>query len=225
LTETTADAAHETVEEALREQLSKALGGVRGVVEAAVPTAGFTVAYLLSHQLKPSLIIGIGSALVLLAARVVQKSTPQFVLNSLVGIAIAAFFALRSGKAQDAFLPGILYNAGYAVAMLISILTRWPVVGFMIGAVTTHDPFAWRRDPAIVRLCSRLTWFLLIPCLVRVAVQWPLYLAGQVGWLGATKIALGWPLQVAGLAAMVWVLARGRTPMAAATSAGAEQVS
>jgi len=111
--------------------------------------------------------IGIGSALVLLAARVAQRSTPQFVLNSLVGIGIAAFFALRSGKAQDAFLPGILYNAGYAVAMLISILTRWPVVGFMIGAVTTHDPFAWRRDPAIVRLCARLTWLLLIPCLSR----------------------------------------------------------
>ncbi len=226
MTETTAEAsAHDTVEEALREQLSKALGGVRGVIEAAVPTAGFTVAYLVTHQLKLSLIIGIGSALVLLAARLVQRSTPQFVLNSLVGIGIAAFFALRSGKAQDAFLPGILYNAGYAVAMLISIVTRWPVVGFMIGAVTTHDPFAWRRDPAIVRLCTKLTWFLLIPCLIRVAVQWPLYLADQVGWLGATKIALGWPLQVAGLAAMVWILARGRTPMAGTASAGAEQVS
>jgi len=205
---------HETVEQALRAQLSKALGGVRGVIEAAVPTAGFTIAYLIGHQLKPSLVIGIGSALVLLIARVVQRSTPQFVLNSIVGIVIAAFFALRSGKAQDAFLPGILYNAGYAVAMLVSILVRWPIVGFMIGAVTTQDPFGWRRDPAIVRLCSKLTWFLLIPCLIRVAVQWPLYLGGQVGWLGATKIALGWPLQVAGLAAMVWILARGNTPMA-----------
>ena len=215
MTEVSAEtAAHETVEEALREQLGKALGGIRGVIDAAVPTAGFTVAYLLTHQLKLSLAIGVGAALVLLAARLVQKSTPQFVLNSLVGIAVAAFFALRTGKAQNVFLPGILYNAGYAAAMLLSILTRWPVVGFMIGAVTTHDPFAWRRDPAIVRLCSRLTWLLLIPCLIRVAVQWPLYLADQVGWLGATKIALGWPLQVAGLAAMVWILARGHTPMA-----------
>src|ERR1700738_2866461 len=99
--------------------------------------------------------------------------------------------------------------------MLLSILVRWPVVGFLIGSVT-GDPTAWHKDPAIVRLCSRLTWLLLIPCVLRVAVQWPLYLAGQVGWLGASKLALGWPLQVAGLAAMVWVLARGRTPMATA---------
>jgi hypothetical protein len=85
-------------------------------------------------------------------------------------------------------------------------------VGFIIGSVT-GDPTAWRRDPGIVKLCSRLTLLLLIPCLVRVVVQYPLYLAGQVGWLGADKVTLGWPLQVAALSAMVWVLARGRTPM------------
>jgi hypothetical protein len=36
-----------------------------------------------------------------------------------------------------------------------------------------------------------------------------------VGWLGASKLLLGWPLQIAALAAMVWVLTKGRTPMPA----------
>jgi hypothetical protein len=118
---------------------------------------------------------------------------------------------MRSGKAEDVFLPGILYNGAYATAMVLSIVTRWPLVGFMIGSVT-GDPTGWRKDPAIVRLCSKLTWLLALPCVVRVVVQWPLYLAGQVGWLGVTKIALGWPLQVAALAGMAWVLGRGHTP-------------
>lgn len=204
--------AHQTVEDAVRAQLSKALGGVRGVIEAAVPTAGFTIAWIVTEQLKLSLGIGAGMAVVLLIARLAQKQTPQFVLNSLFGIAIAAFFALRSGKAEDAFLPGILYNAAYAAGMLVSILVRWPVVGFIIGSVT-GDPTGWRRDPGIVRLCSRLTWLLMAPCVLRVLVQYPLYLAGQVGWLGASKIALGWPLQVAALALMGALLARGRTPI------------
>ena len=78
---------------------------------------------------------------------------------------------------------------------------------------STGDLTAWRKDPAVVRLCSKLTLVLAVPCIVRVLVQWPLYLAGQVGWLGVTKIALGWPLQVAALAVMVWLLARGRTPI------------
>lgn len=210
--------AHDTVEAAVRAQLTKALGGVRGVIEAAIPTAGFTLCYVITDQLKLSLIIGVVAAVVLLVVRVAQKSTPQFVINSLVGIAIAAFFALRSGKAEDAFLPGILYNSAYAVAMIFSIVVRWPVVGFIIGSVT-GDPTAWRNDPGIVRLCSRLTWLLVAPCVIRVVVQYPLYLAGQVGWLGASKIALGWPLQVAAFAAMIWVLARGRTPLRAASAA------
>ncbi len=203
-----------TVEEVVRHRLSVALGGRRGMVEGAVPTLGFTVTYLATDELRSGLYVGVGLAVALLVVRVVQRQSVQFVVNSLVGIAIAAVFASRTGKAEDVFLPGIVYNAGYAVAMVLSVLVRWPLVGLMIASVT-GDLTAWRRDPAIVRLCSRLTWILALPCALRVAVQYPLYLAGEVGWLGVTKIVLGWPLQLAALAAMAWLLARGRTPLAA----------
>ncbi len=209
---TATHAAHDTVEAALRAQLSKALGGKRGIIEAAVPTIAFTAMWVGTSELKLSLIVSIATAVVLLLVRLVQRSTPQFVINSLIGIAIGAFFATRSGDAKDYFLPGILYNAVYAAAMLLSIVTRWPVLGFLIGSVT-GDPTAWHKDPGLVRLCSKLTWLLMLPCLVRVLVQLPLYMFDQVVTLGLTKIALGWPLQVAALAAMVWVLARGRTPI------------
>ena len=201
-----------TVEAVLRAQLSKALGGRRGVVESAIPTAGFAVSWLFSRELRLSLATGVGLALLLLAVRLLQRQSPQFVLNSLVGIGIAAVFALRSGRAEDVFLPGILYNAAYALLMTISILVRWPVVGLLIGSVS-GDPTAWRQDPAVVRLCSRLTWLLVLPCVIRVVVQYPLYLAGEVGLLAASKLALGWPLQIAALSVMVWLLARGRTPV------------
>ncbi|MGW5260729.1 DUF3159 domain-containing protein [Microbispora sp. NPDC004025] len=208
----TAPAAHATVEAAVRAQMSKALGGRRGIVEAAVPTIAFTGTWVGTSQLKTSLIVGIASAVVLLLVRLAQRTTPQFVLNSLIGIGIGAFFATRTGDAKDVFLPGILYNGAYAAGMLLSIVVRWPVVGFLIGSVT-GDPTAWHNDSALVRLCSRLTWLLMLPCLLRVVIQLPLYWADQVTALGVAKIALGWPLQVAALAAMVWVLARGRTPI------------
>ncbi|WP_189245703.1 DUF3159 domain-containing protein [Streptosporangium pseudovulgare] len=207
--------AHDTVEAAIRVQLAKAFGGARGVVEAAVPTIVFTLTWVVTSDLRQSLTISIAAAVVLLVVRLAQRSTPQFVVNSLIGIGIGAFFASRTGEARDVYLPGILYNAGYAVAMLLSIVTRWPVVGFLIGSVT-GDPTGWRADPAVVRLCSRLTWLLLAPCVIRVAVQLPVYLIGgndAVAELGILKIAMGWPLQIAGLAAMVWLLTRGRTPV------------
>ncbi|UYM05253.1 DUF3159 domain-containing protein [Solicola gregarius] len=219
----------ETVEAVVRKQLSKALGGVRGMIEAAVPTILFTVVFLTVHELKPALIVSLGAAGILLVVRIVQRSTVQFAVNALVGIGIGALFAWRSarggGDAGDQalayFLPGILYNAGYAVVMILSIVTKWPIVGFIVGSVT-GDPTAWRQDPQIVKLCRNLTWLLVMPCVLRVVVQAPLYVAGKqgmadkdfmVGMLGTAKIALGWPLQVAALLAMVYVLSRNHTPV------------
>ena len=202
----------QTVEEVVRARLSQALGGRRGMLEGALPTVGFTATYVPTHELRLALGVGVALAVVLLVARLVQHQPVQFVVNSLVGIGIAAVFASRSGRAEDVFLPGIIYNAVYTAVLTVSILVRWPLVGVMIGSVT-GDLTAWRSDPRVVGLCNKLTAVLVLPCAVRVAVQYPLYLAGEVGWLGVSKIALGWPLQVAALAAMVYLLARGRTPM------------
>ena len=217
-----------TVEEVVRRQLATALGGRRGMLEAAVPTAAFTILFVTTHHLQLAVLLAVACAGVLLVVRLAQRSTPQFVLNSLVGIGIGALFAWRAarggGDANDQalayFLPGILYNLVYAVVMVFTILVRWPLIGFMVGSVT-GDPTGWRQDEGVVRLCSRLTWLLVLPCLIRVAVQGPVYLAGRNGWwdqdsavatLGVAKLAMGWPLQVAALAAMVWLLSRNRTP-------------
>ena len=227
----------ETVEAVVRHQLSKALGGKRGMAEAAVPTITFTVTFLSFDDLRLALTVSVAAALVLLVVRLVQRTSVQFVVNSLIGIGIGALFAWRSaqggGDASDNalayFLPGLIYNAGYAVLMTLSIVVGWPLVGFMVGSVA-GDPTAWHRDRGVVRLCRNLTWMLVLPCVVRVAVQTPLYLAGRgaedagpmIAALGVSKIVLGWPLQLAALAGMVWLLARNHTPVEPTDQAGSE---
>lgn len=170
---------HDTVEAVVRTQLAKALGGKRGMLEAALPTLGFVYTYLATDQLRPALIVGGSAAAVLLVIRLVQRQTPQFVLNSLFGFAIAAAFVLRTGRAEDLFLPGMIYNAAVAALLILSIVIRWPFIGLMIGSVT-GDLSAWRRDPAVVRLCTKLTWLFVLPNLIRLAVQVPFYLAGNL---------------------------------------------
>ncbi len=209
--ETRIAAEYATVEQLVRSQLSKALGGVRGMIEAAVPTAAFTIAWLTSRELQLSLVISVGLAVLLVLVRIVQRQTVQFVLNSLLGIGIGALFAMRSGEAKDVFLPGILYNGAYSAVLVISILVGWPLLGFLIGAVT-GDPTGWHADKPIVRLCTQLTWVLAVPCILRVLVQYPLYAADELGWLATAKIVMGWPLQVAALALMAVLLGRNHTP-------------
>ena len=205
-------AAHDTVEHLVRTKLSEALGGRRGIVEGAVPTVLFTLMYVITHELRPSLVVSIGVTVVLLVVRLVQRSTVQFVLNALFGIGIAAVFASRSGEARDVFLPGILYNGAYAAVFVISIAVGWPLVGFMIGSIT-GDPTSWHRDKAMVRLCAQMTWLFALPCVLRVLVQYPLYLGDHIALLATSKIVLGWPLQLAAFAAMAWLLSRDRTPL------------
>lgn len=205
---------HDTVEALVRAQLSKALGGKRGMLEGAIPTLGFTVTWISTHNLKLALVISGALAVAALVLRIIQRSSVQFVFNAMVGITIAAIFALRSGRAEDAFLPGLIYNAVYSVLLIGSVLIRWPLIGFMIGSVT-GEPTEWRRDKALVSLCSKLTLVLAAPCVVRVIVQYPLWATGHAGWLGIAKLAMGWPLQLAALAAMVWMLGRNHTPIVA----------
>lgn len=204
--------AYQSVEELVRSKLAEALGGRRGIVESAIPTLAFTISYVATHDLRLALTVSIALTVCLLIVRLVQRSTVQFVVNALVGIAIAAVFASRSGEARDVFLPGILYNAGYAAVFVLSVLVGWPLVGFMIGSIT-GEPTEWHADKALVRLCSKLTWLFAAPCILRVLVQYPLYASDHVGWLGTAKIFLGWPLQLAMFAAMAWVLSRNRTPV------------
>ena len=228
MTETRTPVGAETVEQVVRAQLSKALGGRRGMLEAAVPTLAFTVLFVGTKDLRVAVAVSVAVAVALLVVRLLHRSTVQFVMNSLVGIGIGALFAWRAarggGDANDQalayFLPGMIYNSGYAVLMVTSTLVRWPLVGFMVGSVA-GDPTEWHRDSQVVRLCRNLTLMLALPCVVRVLVQLPLYLAGKtaedagpmVAALGVSKIAMGWPLQIAALAGMAWLLARNATPV------------
>lgn len=224
-----APATVETVEAVVRRQLTQALGGRRGMVEAAVPTICFTVLWLTTRDLHLALAVSLSGAVLLLVVRLVQRSSVQFVVNAMVGIGIGWVFVARSaaggGSEQEQalayFLPGILYNSAYTVILALTCLVGWPIVGFMVGSVT-GDPTAWHHDKQVVRLCTRLTWLLVLPCLLRTVVQAPIWLAGSSGSLdpdtavaalGLLKIGLGWPLQIAALGSMVWVLTRNHTPM------------
>lgn len=207
--------AAETVEELIRHRLSAALGGWRGSLETALPTIAFIGVWSWRQDLRQAVWTAVAVAVVLAVLRIVQRSSLQHVFGAVIATGLAAFFAMRSGKAEDAFLPGMLFSGAYLVGTLISIAVKWPVVGFLVGAGdprVAEDPFGWRRDAGMVRVCTRLTWVLVALYVIRLSIQIPLYLAAQVEALGVAKIVLGWPLWLGGVAVMGWLLVRGNTP-------------
>ena len=174
------------------------VGGVRGMVETSAPAAAFVVAYIVTgNDTTTSAIVAVAIAVIAAIARFARRETPQFALSGLVGVAIAAIFASKTGKAENFFLPGLLLNAAYATAFLVSILVRWPLVG-VIAAQLQGDR-EWREDGERMTAYTRASWLWVILFSARLAVQLPLYLAGAVVALGIARTAMGIPLFAFGL--------------------------
>jgi len=174
------------------------VGGVRGMVETSLPPAAFVLAYVISdNKVGISAAVAVVIAVALSIARFARRETPQFALSGLFGIAIAAFFATKTGKAENFYLPGLLFNAGYASAFLISIVVRWPLVG--VVAAQLQGDRQWREDPERMRSYTRASWLWVALFGLRLAVQLPMYLAHAVVALGITRTAMGIPLFALGL--------------------------
>jgi hypothetical protein len=187
--------------------LRDAVGGPLGMAETSLPAVAFVIAYTASgSDTNTAAIVAVGLALVLTIARLVKRESPQHALSGLVGVAFAAFVATRSGKAENFFLPGLLANAAYASAFLISLAVRRPLVGIIVTKLDGEDD-GWREDPQRMRAFVRASWLWAGLFVFRLVVQLPLYLAGAVVALGVAKTAMGIPLFGLGVW-LTWLMVR-----------------
>jgi hypothetical protein len=177
--------------------LLDALGGLLGMAETSVPAVAFIAVYTVAGT-DAAAAVAVGIAVVLAASRLARRQTPRHALSGLVGVAFAAFVAARSGKAENFFLPGLLANAAYAAAFLISIMVRRPLVGYIVGQIDGEGT-SWRGDPRRVRAFTRASGLWAALFTLRLAVQLPLYLAGAVVALGVARTAMGVPVFALGL--------------------------
>jgi hypothetical protein len=200
------------VEEFVRYQLSQSLGGARGMIESALPFIAFTIAWVITRQLYPAIAAAVVTAMLLAVIRLIQRQSIKYVVQAVIPTAIAVLIATRTGRAQDVFLPGIIYNGALAVLSIMTVAIRKPLVGFIIGAAV-GDPTGWTRDSGLVKMTSKLTLVLAVPYVARFVIQLPLFLAGQVVLLGIAKVILGWPLLIAALTVIGLMLSKGQTPM------------
>ncbi len=181
-----------------RAMLAQALGGWRGLFDSGIPSLTFVIVYLVDgQQLRPAVWSAVGVGAVMAVFRLYRKQSVQQVLSGFIGLAFSAWLASRTGQAQDFFLPGILINAAYGAAFLISILIRRPLVAYAVGAIS-GDVRTWISDRGRRRAATAATWVWVVIFFGKVAIQLPLYWAGAVAPLGITRVVLGYPLLALG---------------------------
>ena len=186
--------------------LLAAMGGVRGLIESILPGLGFLVVYTITQQLLPSVLFPLGLAVIFVLVRVVTRQPWTSAVAGVVGIALSAGLALLTGRAEDNFVFGFLINAVFLLALLISLAARWPLIG-VIASLITGEGSTWRQDRAKVKVAivATLLWCGLFG--VRLAVELPLYFAGNTQALATLKLILGVPLYAA-LLWVTWLLVR-----------------
>jgi hypothetical protein len=194
--------------------LADAIGGPVGMVETSLPGAAFIVAYAISGSATDlAAIVAVALAVALAIGRLARRQSPRHALSGLVGVGVAAFIAVRSGRAENFYVLGLLLNAGYAAAFVISIIVRRPLVGLIVSQLDREGP-GWREDPTRLRAFTRASWLWAGLFSLRLVVELPLYFAGAVLALGVARTALGLPLFALGLW-LTWLLVR-RAPAPAA---------
>jgi hypothetical protein len=190
-----------------RPGIAETIGGPLGVAESALPAVAFVVAYTVSGsntELSAGVAVAVGLGFGV--ARLIQSGPLLNVVSGMFGVLLAAFIATKSGKAENFFLPGLLLNAGYAAAFFISIFVGWPLVGVIVGTIDGEGN-SWRGDRARTRVFMWATWVWVGLFVLRLVVQLPLYLAGDVVALGVARTAMGLPVFALGLW-ITWLLVR-----------------
>lgn len=183
------------------------MGGPQGIADSSLPGLLFVAVYSLTGgDLKSSAIAAVVLGAVISIVRLVRGEPLRFAIAGFFGVALAAFIATRTGRAEDFFLPGLFFNAGYALAYAVSIVIGWPLIGVIIGPVT-GEGMKWRQDPSKVRAFSRASWIWVGMFVLRLAVQLPLYLSGALVALGVAKTAMGLPVFLVCLW-LTWLLLR-----------------
>jgi hypothetical protein len=187
-----------------RQSLLDAIGGPLGIAESIVPAFSFSVVFAVTKSAVASVSVASALAVAFILIRIFRKQPITQAITGALAIALAAFLALRDGgTAQDYFIPGFITNAAYGSVLLLSVLIRFPIMGFVAQLLFNIEN--WRKNRVVYRRARLVTLVWVGFFALRLVVQLPLYYSGQVELLAASKVVLGAPAY-AGLLALTWVL-------------------
>jgi hypothetical protein len=170
------------------------VGGWLGIIQSSVPAALFVLVFALTKNTVAAVVISlVVSASFVVLQLVTRKPVTQAIAGAL-GIALSAYLTLRDGgHPADYFIQGFFTNIAYGLVLAISIVVRWPVIGFLVGLFRS-EPLAWRSDKKLLRRADLATALFVALFSLRLAVQLPLYFANQIEALGIARVAMGVPL-------------------------------
>lgn len=204
----------------ISEQIADQLGGMRGLIESSVPVLAFVLLNFivgldvvgLPEDSRTGLYIAIGgsvgTAVAIAIYRLARREPIRHAVNGVIGIALGAYLAARSGHAKDFYLPGILLTLGQAALLMLSTAFRRPIIGYVWAVMANKGKHDWLHNRRLLGTFQWLTVAWAASLVVRGGVQALLYSMDRADLLGIARIFLSWPIYAGMLALTVWAVRR-----------------
>ncbi len=178
----------------IRDDLRGLFVGDRTIGDSFLAPVVFVVVNSLS-SLGPAAAaaVFVGGAVALWRIRKGQQ--PSYAFGGIIAIAFAAALALRSGRAETYFLPGIVGAAAGAIGGLISVVAGRPLAAWS-SWFYRQWPLEWYWRPDVRPAYTSVTWVWIAFFAARAGVQGVLFAQERPEMLAAAKVLTSWPLIV-----------------------------
>lgn len=177
-----------------RESLMASLGGWLGIIQSSIPAALFVLVFALTKETVAAVVVSLSVSTGFVVLQIITRKPLTQAIAGALGIALSAYLTLRDGgHPADYFVQGFITNIAYGSALAVSVLVRWPLIGFLVGLFKS-EPLGWRTDKKLLRRADLATMLFVALFSLRLLVQLPLYFASQIEALGIARVAMGVPL-------------------------------
>lgn len=176
----------------IRDDLRGLFVGDRTIGDSFLAPVVFVAANALS-SLGPAAVASLLVGGAVAGWRIRKGQKPFYAFGGIIAIAFAAALALRSGRAESYFLPGIVGAAAGAVGGLLSVAARRPLAAWS-SWFYRQWPLEWYWRPDVRPAYTMVTWVWITFFAVRAAVQGVLFAQERPELLAAAKVLTSWPL-------------------------------
>jgi hypothetical protein len=180
--------------EDIRDDLKGLFVGDRTIGDSFLAPVAFVAtntAFSLGPAAAAALLVGGGVAL----WRIRKGQQPSYAFGGIIAIAFAAGLALRSGRAESYFLPGIVGAAVGAVGGILSVVSKRPLAAWA-SRLYRRWPLDWYWRPDVRPAYTTVTWIWIAFFAARAGVQGVLFAQERPEMLAAAKVLTSWPLIV-----------------------------
>ncbi|MBT8165549.1 MAG: DUF3159 domain-containing protein [Acidimicrobiia bacterium] len=180
-----------TVNDDIRSELSDLFVGDRTLGDSFAPPLLFVAANAL-WSLGVAAAVAVAAGVLVAFWRIRKGQQVVYALAGIGAVGFAAFLALRSGRAESYFLPGIVAALGWAGAAFVSILVKRPLAGWSSWAFRRW-PRSWYWRDDVRPAYSRVSWIWFWYFAIRGLVQAWLFVQEQPEVLALWKTLTSWP--------------------------------